>query len=66
MPWGRPGNSPSEVVLEHDPSKAHSGYKEWSCKQSLQYASAADPHVSKVFLWWNRKSFAGLEPLECA
>ncbi|GIL65705.1 hypothetical protein Vafri_19383 [Volvox africanus] len=64
----RPGNAPTEIVLSHS-SESGSGNganKQFSCKQTAKYAGLPAPKISKVVIWYNRKSFAGLEPLECA
>ncbi|EFJ50355.1 hypothetical protein VOLCADRAFT_103945 [Volvox carteri f. nagariensis] len=64
----RPDNAPSEVVISHSPESGRNGAsdKQFSCKQTAKYAGLPAPKISKVVMWYNRKSFAGLEPLECA
>ncbi|KAG2424151.1 hypothetical protein HXX76_014684 [Chlamydomonas incerta] len=62
----RAGNAPVEVVLEHAPAASHTYPKSFTCKQITQYAGLESPKLTKMLMWFNRKSFAALEPLECA
>ncbi|GIL91932.1 hypothetical protein Vretifemale_19629, partial [Volvox reticuliferus] len=63
----RPDNAPTEVVLSHSAELgSRSPANQFSCKQTAKYAGLPAPKISKVVIWYNRKSFAGLEPLECA
>ncbi|GLI60299.1 hypothetical protein VaNZ11_002413 [Volvox africanus] len=64
----RPDNAPAEVVLSHSPESGSrsAASHHFSCKQTAKYAGLPAPKISKVVIWYNRKSFAGLEPLECA
>ncbi|KXZ55017.1 hypothetical protein GPECTOR_3g18 [Gonium pectorale] len=62
----RANNSPSEVILEHGAVGSHQYDKTFSCRQVAQYGGLPAPKLSKAYIWFNRKSFAGLEPTECA
>ncbi|PNH03718.1 hypothetical protein TSOC_010194 [Tetrabaena socialis] len=62
----RADNSPSELILEHNAASSHTYDNEFSCKKVTKYAGLAAPRLTKAILWWNRKSFAALEPTECA
>ncbi|PNW89094.1 hypothetical protein CHLRE_01g070202v5 [Chlamydomonas reinhardtii] len=62
----RAGNAPLEMVLEHSPAASHTYPKSFTCKHVTQYAGLDSPKLTKMLMWFNRKSFAALEPLECA
>ncbi|KAG2482294.1 hypothetical protein HYH03_018779 [Edaphochlamys debaryana] len=62
----RAGNAPVEMALEHAVGGSHTYPRDFSCKQVPKYAGIAAPKLTKAIMWHNRKSWAGLEPVECA
>lgn len=60
----RAGNAPEELVL--DPAgTAQTHDRLFSCKKVAKYAGMDMPKITKALLWYNLKSWASLEPIEC-
>ncbi len=56
-----------EVVLGLGANPTAEGAdRQFSCKQTAKYAGLAAPKITKLTMWYNRKSVAAIEPTECA
>lgn len=62
----REGNAPSEIALEHKEGGSYTYESQFTCKGTPKYAGLSNPKITKAIMWYNRKSFAGMEPVECA